>query len=189
MILTIHIVKQYHTKVCAQEVMQAAAAYFERYYPAMLRRATKYVDCFEDAEDIVSECWIKLIRMMPKLMRMDIQARSTYIMKSVQSEAVDFLRKRRRQPVTALQDGISFTSPRRNIRPDQVVESQEFIHEVMQFLPNREREIISMYIQGYSTNEISAFLKLSTSSVRVYKHRVQRRLNDYVRAIKKTVKG
>lgn len=174
--------------MCVQEIMQAAATYFRQYYSAMLRRAQKYVGNIEDAEDIVSECWLKLMRNISKLADMSIQARSTYIMKSVQSEAVSFLRKRRRQPELFLQDGIVLTPPLCNARsPDQVVESREFVHELLCFLPNREREIISMYIQGYSTAEISAHLELSDSSVRVYKHRAQQRLNDYIRAVNETV--
>lgn len=185
MIPTMHIVEQYHTKMCVHEVMQAAAACFERYYPAMLRRATKYVDCFEDAEDIVSECWIKLICIVPKLMRMDIQARSTYIMKTVQNEAIDFIRKRQRCTDSPLTEIRATTISSGSICPEQIVESHEFVRELLQFLPNQERKIISMYIQGYSTGEIAVRLKLTASSVRVYKHRAQQRLIDYVEAINK----
>lgn len=141
------------------------------------------VDCFEDAEDIVSEYWIKLICMVPKLMRMDIQARSTYIMKTAQNEAIDFIRKRHRCTDSPLTEIHATTISSGSLCPEQIVESHEFDRELLWFLPNQERKIIFMYIQGYSTDEIAVRLKLAASSVRVYKHRAQQRLIDYIHAI------
>ena len=66
---------------------------FTRYRTAMLGRALQYMKHVQDAEDVVSDAWMSLLRQLPKLVVMDERARSTYILRSVQNASVDALRK------------------------------------------------------------------------------------------------
>lgn len=160
------------------EAVIAATRYFRQYYRPMLRRAIKYVHNIQEAEDVVSDCWIRLVQQIPKLIAMDEAARSTYIMKSVQNEAIDHIRRQKKQGHLELADEYSATA---NL--DQIVASNEYVHELLQLLPPHERRTMQLHIQGCSTGEIAAQLRLTQSSVRVYKLRAQRRLIDYIRAI------
>ena len=58
---------------------------FTRYRTAMLGRALQYMKHVQDAEDVVSDAWMSLLRQLPKLVVMDERARSTYILRSVQN--------------------------------------------------------------------------------------------------------
>ncbi len=160
------------------EVVIATTRYFTQYYRPMLRRAMKYVHNLQEAEDVVSDCWIKLIQQVSKLIEMDEPARSTYIMKSVQNEALDHIRHQKKHGYLELADEYAAIT---NL--DQIVASNEYVHELLRLLPPHERRTMQMHIQGFSTSEIATQCRLTQSSVRVYKLRAQRRLIDYIHAI------
>ena len=69
---------------------------YKQYTASMFRRAMQYVNNKEDAEDVVSEAWLSLLGHFHKLLDMEEKARSTYIMRCVQSTAIDHLRRNKK---------------------------------------------------------------------------------------------
>ena len=165
--------------MCVSEALAAAAEYFEKYYQAMVRRAAMYVNDIKDAEDIVGDCWVKLLQHVPKLMGMNSQARSAYIMKSLQNEAIDYIRRRKKEPALRNSDILRKEIPDCSNQPDHLLEQRDIVREIVCFLPNSERRIIAMQLQGYSINEIAEYLQLPMATIRVYRHRALQRLADY----------
>ena len=51
---------------------------FTRYRTAMLGRALQYMKHVQDAEDVVSDAWMSLLRQLPKLVVMDERALHLY---------------------------------------------------------------------------------------------------------------
>ena len=78
-------------------------ALYLKYTPAMIRRAARYASRPEDAEDIVSECWLSFLGRLPKVSFPNEKALSTYIMKSVQNTSIDFYRRRRQETIQPIE--------------------------------------------------------------------------------------
>lgn len=71
-------------------------ALYLKYQKVMLRKALRYTAQMDDAEDIVSACWLSLLQRLPMLMEMKEATRYAYIMTSVRNRAIDFLRRQKR---------------------------------------------------------------------------------------------
>lgn len=169
--------------MCEREIIQYAALYYERYYHAMISRALSYLRSKEDAEDVVSDCWLKLLQHLPRLIALDEQARSAYVLRTVQNGAIDHIRKKKRaktslytivERTAQLQDEIGFES---------IAMTRNLVSRLLQFLPERERRVILLQIEGYSTSAIAQRMKIAPASVRVYRHRAQQRLAAYTHTV------
>lgn len=153
---------------------------YTRYRAAMLGRALQYMKHVQDAEDVVSDAWMALLRQLPKLVVMDEKARSTYILRSVQNASVDALRKAN---VQARQ------RERLQNEPMPVPVEDDSRHSTLRArfltafsaLPPREQTIVRLRLSGKSRAEIAQTLNLSPSSVHVYlfraKHHIQHTLS------------
>ena len=94
-----------------EEKLRAGALLYEQYYTAMLKRARRYLSDIYDAEDVVSNCWIRLLPRIHTLMEMDEPARSSYLLTAVQNESIDYYRRQhRRAMVGALDPNIADVS-------------------------------------------------------------------------------
>lgn len=152
----------------------------------MLRRAKKYVDILSDAEDIVSDSWINLIRHAEQLRGMDPSAQSVYIMRCVSNKSIDFLRNRRCNNEWLCDDREYPMLCQNSTKLDCLEETVLQLTDIAGFLyllPPREREVINLRLREWSTDEIAAKLHISKSSVRVYAARATNRLRSYVRSV------
>lgn len=148
---------------------------YTHYRAAMLGRALQYMKHMQDAEDVVSDAWIALLRQLPKLAVMDEKARSTYILRSVQNASIDALR---RADAQARQNERLQNEPPPAPPTDDTLRSTLHARFMTAFsaLSPRERTVVRLRLSGKSRVEIARMLKLSPSSVHVYLFRARRHI-------------
>lgn len=170
-----------HTKMSKDDLCVFIADLYQRYQAAMLRRARKYVHNSCDAEDVVSDCWVSLIRHAERLRKMVSAAQSVYIMRCVENRSIDFLRSQRHYAERICDsEKLSILSPYAT-EPDfteQVHRKSEISH-FLYLLPPKERKVIELRMQEWTTDEIAAKLHITKSSVRGYAARATTRLRSF----------
>lgn len=139
---------------------------YRRYNAAMKHRAMHYVNSHADAEDIVSICWVKLVRHGDNLPSMSDRVRTAYLMKCVRNTSLDYLRHRSREESLVILEALADTA---NV--SEAVEQQEAINELLSHLTARQRQVVRMQLDGHSVREIARALQVSESCVRVHWHR------------------
>lgn len=154
-----------------QEIQDAAEALYRRYYAAMKGRAMRYVNDPADAEDVVSSCWLSLMRHIPKLMAMQDRVLSAYILLSVEHRALDLIkqRQRMREYMTGLREEVRAQgSGPAGLGGDPAVmaEKRDTLRQVMTALPENQRRVVQLRLQGWTPEEIAAEMHISPSAVR-----------------------
>lgn len=155
---------------------------FTRYRAAMLGRALQYMKHTQDAEDVVSDAWMALLRQLPKLVMMDERARSTYILRSVQNASIDALRRADAQ--ARQQERLESEPPPAPVEEDVARETlRARFRAAFSALPPREQAIVRLRLSGQSRAEIAQTLHLSLSSVHVYLFRAKRHIRQTLSTI------
>lgn len=144
---------------------------YRQYSPAMLNRARRYAVCSADAEDIVSECWVRLCRHAEKLRHMPEHARTAYVMTCVHNTSVDALKRRSRGESLLLLETLAEPS-----NMEAQVERQAMTEQLLQALTPRQVQVVRMKLDGRPVKEIAHTLALSESCVRVHWHRALLRM-------------
>ena len=156
---------------------------YDKYQDAMVRRAYKYVENVADAEDIVSKCWFVLIQHANKLETMVSAARSTYIMRTVENAAIDFIRARQHHS-EQLWEGTrkvaSWLSVAEPLDIEAIVQQREMIMTYFSLLPPHEQKALRLKLYGLRAKEVAQAMNVSVSSVRCYQARAIKRLRAYV---------
>lgn len=155
---------------------------YKRYQIAMLRRALRYVHNPYDAEDIVSDCWVSLIRHAEKLRKMVSSAQSVYIMRCVENRSIDFLRNPRHYAEHICDSETLSVFSHSSAETDFIEEAHQKVElaHFLYLLPPKEREVIELRMQEWTTDEIAVKLHISKSSVRGYAARAINRLRSFV---------
>lgn len=156
---------------------------FEKYQNAMVRRAYKYVRNIFDAEDIVSNCWIVLIRHASTLQSMEPQAQTTYIMQCVRTAAVDFIRIRQRRELQLFGcsiDEVRWLRDTESIDMEDAVLLRMMLPIFLDQLPAYEREALMRKISGYNAKAVGQAMDISESSARSYQARALHRLRGII---------
>ena len=153
------------------EQRAAAELLYRRYHAAMKRRALAYVSSPEDAEDVVAACWLSLLRNMPRLQALPEGAQTNYILCAVRNRAIDCLRRRRGDvslsEVGEVPDGSD---------PLQAVADQDALEGLLRPLPQQQRRIVELKLDGCPSREIAAQLCLSADNIRAGWRRALRRM-------------
>lgn len=157
---------------------------YEKYQDAMIRRALKYVRNIFDAEDIVSDCWLVLMQHASILEAMVPPARSTYIMRTVQNAAIDFMRARRHHPVQRWESTMkvaAWLDTDELLDIETTVQQHEMIVTCLNQLPPHEQMALVLKMHGLRAKEAAHVMHVSESSVRSYQARAIKRLRIYVK--------
>ena len=164
-----------------EEKLRAGAMLYEQYYTAMLKRARQYLSDVYDAEDVVSDCWIRLLPRILTLMEMDEPARSSYLLTAVQNESIDYYRRQhRRAMVGALDPNIADVSASEEF--DTLLVCETF-SSMLTMLPAQESKVVQYKLHGVSNEDIAKLLHISQSTVRVYWLRGRARLRILIQTL------
>lgn len=165
-----------------EEKLRAGALLFEQYYTAMLKRAKRYLSDAFDAEDAVSNCWIRLLPRIHTLMDMDEPARSSYLLTTVQNEAIDHLRRQQRYLGHTVELGKDMADASAGDQYDDLILC-DALSSMLTMLPPQEARIIRFKLEGASNEEISELLHIGQSTVRVYWLRGRARLRQLIQIL------
>lgn len=167
-----------------EEKLRAGALLYEQYCAAMLKRAKRYLSDIYDAEDVVSSCWIRLLPRVHTLMDMDESARSSYLLTTVQNEAIDHLRRQQRYLGRTVELGENIADTSAGDQYDDLMIC-DALSSMLTMLPPQEARIIRFKLEGASNEEISKLLHISQSTVRVYWLRGRARLRLLIQTLDK----
>ena len=164
--------------------LRAGANLYEQYYTAMIRRAKRYVTDTYDAEDIVSNCWLRLLPKIQLLIEMDEPARTAYLLTTVQNESLDYHRKRLRLRGKMVEFIEDVADNEAGKAYDALIVC-DTLASLLTMIPPQEARIVRCKMDDMSNAEISDLMHISQSTVRVYWLRGSRRLRQLIRILDK----
>lgn len=167
-----------------EEKLRAGALLYEQYYTAMLKRARRYLSDIFDAEDVVSNCWIRLLPRIHTLADMDEPARSSYLLTTVQNESIDHLRRQQRYLGHTVELDENMADAGAGDQYDDLMVC-DALSSMLTMLPPQEARIVRLKLNGISNEEISSLLHISQSTVRVYWLRGRARLRLLIQTLDK----
>lgn len=114
--------------------------------------------CPEEAEDIVHQAFVNGYERI--LAERDESEQRSYLYSTVKNLCLNFLRNA--HPVYT-------ETPPELMTEFVVVDTHDYMHELIDRLPRRERTILELALQGYSTKEIAEKIEMEYNTVRHYK--------------------
>lgn len=151
---------------------------FER---LMFSTARKYVQALPDQKDIVQDAMEKLIKKITTIRPMNRCALSCYIVYTVRSTSIDFLRKQKKGVERNTSIDLSESSELEAITPtldDLTIlgERLALLQSQWPNLPEEDRILLEgKYVWGYTDQELAVKLKCQPSSIRMKLTRARRR--------------
>lgn len=122
----------------------------------------RYVNHKEDAEEIVSDGFIKILLNLPKVEFRNVASFEAWMRKIMVNECLMFLRKRKK--TIENERGFESLSTHSNIEIEQ---EAAHLLELILSLPEGYRTVFNLYvIEGYSHKEISKKLSIGESTSR-----------------------
>lgn len=144
------------------------------YYASMIRQAKRYVVNTWDAEDVVSNCYLSLMRHTELMAQMETPVLIKYIMVAVRNEALNLLRKRsRHEMLPLLDDHISLSCGADPLA--RLIYSDTVMH-LLSALTEREAKVAIYKLQRYPVREIALNLAVTETSIRVLWWRARQKM-------------
>ncbi|MBG9732947.1 RNA polymerase sigma factor [Paenibacillus alvei] len=150
---------------------------YNDYRGVLLRHAYRFVRNQQDAEDVVQEAYIRIIR---NLHRYNFSCKIiTWMQMIVRNLCIDLIRQRKRKPTSHFVEYISYDNQDhptleslqdQHDGPEQQVleqENQKQVLNMMNGLPEAYRDVFQLrYLSEYSLAEISSMLSLEINTVK-----------------------
>lgn len=147
---------------------------FNHLYPGMCLFAKKIIKDHDDCEDIVQEVFIELWNQRAKFESHEHIKAFLYL--SIKNRCLNFL-KRNNTKIKHLQ-----SYPNETEYPFEkfVLEAETAanLYEVINTLPEQQKKVILLNLEGYSNEEISQELDISINTVKLYKKLAYNRLRS-----------
>jgi RNA polymerase sigma-70 factor (ECF subfamily) len=155
----------YYKEVKHNDSCECFQAIYKQYYNQLLFLAKKYVKETEDAEEVLSEVFLKLWNK-----RKEISINTSfhnYLYTSVRNKALDFLRKNKNR--TFESDDYASQIPCGAVGPDELIDSEDLFNRIenaIEELPEKRRQIFKMSrTEGLKYCEIAEKLGVSIKTV------------------------
>lgn len=165
------IIKNWLAKI-AKDDRQAFNLFFDHYYPRLLKYASNFIDTFENAEEVVSDVFVKLLKKKAELPQ--IEHFNRYIYSAVKNQCFTCIQKRgyqiARLTVTSDEESDFIVCESDNPESDFLQkELLETIRKAIDNLPPKRRTIYQMIKeQGLSYQHTAELLNISKKTVEVH---------------------
>ena len=127
----------------------------ERYGDTVFRLAYSYLKNRADAEDVMQEVFVRLLRARPEFR--DEEHAKAWLLRVTINRCKSFFRSAWQRKTTGLEDDFPDTP----FTPDETA-----VVEAVNRLPKKYRQVIYLYyIEGYATGEIAAILEMPQNTV------------------------
>ncbi len=147
---------------CQKGNRRAQKALFKAYSHKMFTLCYRYLKNKEDAEELVSDGFIKTFHHLGTYEYKNIKALEAWIRRIMINECLMFLRRKK---ITFLNDNIA-VNVESGKKSDSVLEANE-LYDLILSLPDGYRTVFNLYtIEGYSHKEISKMLGISDATSR-----------------------
>lgn len=152
------------------DVNERAVRYMDRYGRSILQLAYSYVHNREDAEDVLQETLIRVLRAKPDFMSEANE--KAYLLRTASNLAKNMIQYNKIREADELNDELTY----------QEREDLSFVWGAVKSLPETGREVIHLFYQeGYRTAEIAEILGRKESTVRSDLKRARERLKTILK--------
>jgi RNA polymerase sigma-70 factor (ECF subfamily) len=146
---------------------KAIAVQYKLWLPQLYLIAFRYVKNHEIAEDVVSDCFEKLLIMPPEKRRekfIDEQINlKALLIVMVKNKSLDYIKVTDNR--NRIKDGLQWFLNKTTQNKIHEKFSEENFKRLVNCLPNKEQIILKMNLEGYKNEEISKKLQLSEKSI------------------------
>ena len=146
---------------------QALSTPYKKWLPELYLVAYRYVQCEQEAEDIVADCFEKIFAMPitkrhKKFIEEEINIKALLLV-MVKNKSLDVIktkinRNRILDGIKGFLPTISFNNAKQNLTNDN-------FKELLNCLPEKEKQIISLSIDGFTNAEIGGQFNLSEKTI------------------------
>ena len=154
-------------------------ALYIKYRMSMFRMARALTDSEQDAEDVVSEACVSLIKKISRIRQLDCNVLEGYIISTVKNAAYLLYRRKNARNEVASEEVLQF-SVDENAAPDRRVLQECTIQELMSAigqLPENDKIVLRMkYFEKHSDQEIASTVGIREVSVRSRLTRARQRI-------------
>lgn len=152
--------------------MAALEELYDRCATAIYRQALAVVSSPSDAEDVLQEVFLKLIRRKG----LPIQELKAYLMTAARNEACSLLRRRRREISGSEEEEVVFADP---FVAHRQIGTREELQDALHGLPPEQREVVILKVYEQMTFlEIAGVVKASANTVASRYRYAMKRLRD-----------
>lgn len=149
---------------------EAFSIFFDHFYPKMIRLALIYLPSYQNAEDVVSDVLVKLLKQKTELGK--VENFEAYLYAAIKNEALNLIKsKRLRHTHTSYEDQSDFlTSDFTDPYEIYVAnELSELIFKTVEKLPPK-RKLVYKFIKddGLKYKEVAELLEISERTVEVH---------------------
>jgi RNA polymerase sigma factor (sigma-70 family) len=159
---------------CKKHDRKAQKLLYERYLSKFYRLALRYLGNVEDAEDCVSEGFVKIFESIKTFDYQEINSFEVWMKRIIINQSLMLIRKRNNFKLIDLDEAfdvgeiMDFES---NIDAQQILK-----------LPDGYRTVFNLYaIEGYSHDEISKTLNISENTSKSQLHKARKLLQEWLK--------
>ena len=164
---------------------QAWQELYQKFYPALCNYCMKIVKDPDIAEDIVQECYIRLWDSSVRFP--DIQRLTGYLYRSVYTRSLNLIRDKGTSELFYQRWGDERLSEENNDSAIELAVEEDVvkkIYRVVNELPQQQRQILLMSLEGKTVKEIAEILNISENTVKTQKKRayldIREKLGDHL---------
>lgn len=156
-------------------------ALYIKHQMSMFRMARALTDTEQDAEDVVSEACVSLIKKVSQIRQLDCNVLEGYIISTVKNAAYLLHRKKKARKEVTNEEILQFVAdedaaPDRNVLQECTI--QELSEAIVQ-LPENDQVVLRMkYFEKHSDREIAKMLGIQEVSVRSRLTRMRRKIYE-----------
>lgn len=148
-----------------------------RQYGGLVQKVIRlYVDDPEDRQDMLQEILLQAWRSYPSFRKKS--KFSTWLYRVSLNTVLTALRKNKRQPETAPLEGAA------EIKSGEEEHSEkEWLYRTIRQLPEIDRIVISLHLDGYKNEEIADITGMQKGNVALKIHRIKKKLTEKAKSI------
>lgn len=135
----------------------------DNYMKMLLRVSFSYVKNSQDAEDIVQEVFVRLIKQDKEFE--DKEHEKAWLVRVTINLSLDYLKAARRKDVP-LEEGWN----------GEIIKENDILSEILALPPKYKAPIYLYYVEGYSVKEIGLILKKKSATIGTLLHRGRKML-------------
>lgn len=159
---------------------EAISQIFETYYPKIYRYLYYRVKTKEDAEDLTSEVFVRLVKSI-KNQEGNFEA---WLYRIAQNILVDYYRRKAVRKDSPLNEEILETATSQD--KDEPILTEDELRRVIEILTEEQKEIIILkFIEGYDNESISQITGKSIGAVKALQFRAMVALKEFFKKEKK----
>lgn len=140
--------------------------------PRLHRFCARMLGSAIDGEDVAQEAALKALEAFPR--QSEIHNLEAWVFRIARNTALDFLRRRNREPLVPVDDEADFVDP--YMDTERGLHAAESLRQFMRLPPAQRASVILVDVIGYSLEEVANILETTIPAVKAALHRGRERL-------------